>query len=218
MEAERFVVSTAERETAALRKPVVGPLAVRVPKLAAGVSHFHPAALITQPDLQVRAYLLHEAREPDRLVCSIEPVDDERFRVLTPERRELGQVYRTPQAKRAIQHAWCVRQPGHPAVVARYHWAKGSPKDILERGKDAARRETGRLADSVLDSVMSLGLAEGGDQHNPQRAAKPVTWRADDEVVLEARVSGGEWTYTPKAPWLDHRLAYAMALLRRRKT
>ncbi|WP_217201376.1 hypothetical protein [Streptomyces buecherae] len=64
---------------------------------------------------------------------------------------------------------------------------------------------------------MSLGLAEGGDPHNPRRVAKPVTWRADDDVVLEARVSDGEWTYTPRAPWLDHRLAYVMALLRRRK-
>ncbi|WP_327430820.1 hypothetical protein [Streptomyces sp. NBC_01236] len=215
-----FMVGDVARPAAFRRKALTGPRAVRMPDTQEGVRYYAPVALVTQTpgtDEESASYELYDATEPGALLCALSPEKGgARYRVTDAQGEELGLVRRTPAAKRTIQHGWWLQQPGHPDIVARYHWAKGSAKDIATRGKETAVRGAGALVEGVVDSVLSFG-AEGGDQASPSRTHKPVTWRAEGEeetVVLTSGHVEGVRTYVPVASWLDHRLAFALAVLR----
>ncbi|WP_432166770.1 hypothetical protein [Streptomyces sp. bgisy031] len=207
-----FVVTDMERAAAFPRKPVKGRLAVRVPTTAAGVRHFAPAAYVLGGGEDGGPYELREAGGAQRLVCTVTAAGDAHV-VTDAAGAELGHVHRTPAVKRTVQHGLWLRQPGRPDAVARYHWAKGSAKDIVTRGRDGAVRGAGALVGGVVDSVLSLG-AEGGDRSST-RAAKPVTWRAGEETVLTQGYVDGVKSYVPQAGLLDLRLAFALAVLGR---
>ncbi|MFB6674107.1 hypothetical protein ACFCWG_17210 [Streptomyces sp. NPDC056390] len=207
-----FVVTDIERAASFPRKPVKGRLAVRVPTAVAGVRHFAPAAYVVGGGEDGGPHELYEAQGAQGLVCTVTAAGDGHV-VTDAEGAELGHVHRTPAVKRTVRHGLWLRQPGRPDAVARYHWAKGSAKDIATRGKDGAGRGAGALVGSVVDSVLSLG-AEGGDRSGT-RTAKPVTWRAGEETVLTQGYVDGVKSYVPQAGWLDRRLAFALAVLGR---
>ncbi|MFC7257758.1 hypothetical protein [Streptomyces lutosisoli] len=211
-----FTVGEVLRPAALRRKAVTGDLAVRVATAHAGVRYFAPSVLVSRAGEEVPSYELYDATEPGNLLCALAAAKGGvRYRVTDGQGRELGLVHRTPAAKRTIQHSWWLQQPGHPDIVARYHWAKGTAKEIATRGKEKAVRGAGQLVEGVVDSVLSFG-AEGGDQRSSY-TSKPVTWRADGEEEDVALTSGhveGVRTYLPRASWLDRRLAFALAVLR----
>lgn len=213
----KFVVSDVEQPATFRRKAVTGPRAIRVPLPGPKGQRFVPAAFVCQADVEVKAYEIHDARPPGTPICALEPVTGrrggERYRVTDRQGREIGTVHRTGATKRTIQHTWWFRQPGHPDIVARYHWAKGSAKDVAARGKAAAARQAESLVDSVVDSLLLGGDDSGGGGNYSH---KPVTWRAgEDEVALESHhTDQGVRTYMPKADWLDLRLVFALAVLR----
>ncbi|MFK8905618.1 hypothetical protein [Streptomyces sp. YS-3] len=209
-----FVVGEVVRPAAFRQKALIGRRAVRMSVTRDGVRYFAAAAFVEQQDLQTRAYELHDATQPQELLCTIVPMSggSERYQVRDQTGQELGLVFRTVAAKRTVQHGWWLRQPGHPDVVARYHWARGSAKEIAARGKDAAVRGAGSLVSGVAESVLYGEMA--ADSRSYVRPTKPVTWCADDEVVLTAGHTQGIKSYIPQASWLDRRLAFAMAVLR----
>ncbi|MFF4347737.1 hypothetical protein [Streptomyces sp. NPDC001530] len=212
-----FVVGEVVRPATFRRKALTGERAVRVPVMLDGGRYYAPSVLVSRTGEETPSYRLYEALEPGTLLCAVSPVKGgARYGVTDAEGRELGVVHRTPAAKRAIQHGWWIQQSGHPDIVARYNWAKGSAKEIATRGKEKAIRGAGELVGSVVDSVLSLG-AEGGDQAGGSYTPKPVTWRAEGEeedVVLTSGQAEGVRTYLPRASWLDRRLAFALAVLR----
>ncbi|WP_326694241.1 hypothetical protein [Streptomyces sp. NBC_01766] len=215
--ADWFVISAVERPATLRRKAVTGPRCVRTRVVEPGVELYAPAVFIAQPDPETKAYELYPALDPRTLLCALAPVKGgrggERYRVTDGQGQELGTVHRTGATKRTVQHAWWLEQPGHPDIVARYHWAKGSAKDVRERGASAVVRGAGQLAESVVDSLI-LGGSEGGDSSTYE--SKPVTWRAGEtEVALTSgHTDKAVRTYTPRASWLDRRLALALAVLR----
>ncbi len=215
-----FVVGDVLRPAAFRRKALTGERAVREPTMRDGVRYFAPAAVVTrlgEADDRSPSYELHAAVEPGGApLCVLTPVSrGTAYRVTGADGTELGHVHRTSAAKRAVQHGWWLRQPGHPEIVARYHWARGSAKDIAARGREKAVRGAGALVSGVVDSVAGLG-AEGGDQRSTH-VWKPVTWRTGDEeedLVLTSDHLDGVRVHHPHAPWLDRRLAFALAVLR----
>lgn len=214
-----FTVGDVLRPATFRRKALTGERAVRVPTMQDGVRYFAPAALVSSAggaDSEPPSYELHEAAQPRIMLCALAPVKGgARYCVTDAQGVELGLVHRTPAAKRTIQHGWWLQQPGHPDIVARYHWAKGTAKEIATRGKEKAVRGAGQLVGSVVDSVLSFG-AEGGDQSSSY-TPKPVTWRAEGDeetVVLTLGHLEGVRVYQPHAEWLDRRLAFALAVLR----
>lgn len=126
-----------------------------------------------------------------------------RYRVTDGQGQELGLVHRTLAAKRTIQHNWWLQQPGHPDIVARYHWAKGTVKEIATRGKEKAVRGAGQLVEGVVDSVLSFGAedVDNGSRYTP----KPVTWRAggeeQDVALTSGHVEGSGPTCPTRAGW-----------------
>ncbi|MFG3283256.1 hypothetical protein [Streptomyces sp. NPDC048111] len=210
-----FMIGEVVRPAASRRKKLVGRHAVRRSVTIDGVRYFAAAAFIEQQDPGSRIYTLHDATQAQEVVCTVAPADGaggERYLVRDGAGHELGVVFRTGAAKRAVQHGWWLRQPGHPDVVARYHWARGSARDIASRGTDTAVRGAGSLAASVVESVLFGELA--GQDTNHTRPNRPVTWRAGDEVALTAGHTQGVKSYIPHASWLDRRLAFALAVLR----
>ncbi|WP_431033261.1 hypothetical protein ACQYWQ_08050 [Streptomyces sp. P6-2-1] len=211
-----FVVGEVVRLSARRKKGLVGRRAVRMPVTLDGERYFAPAAFVVQRDPEARSYELHDATEAEGPLCTVEPASGgrggERYQVRDRAGQELGTVFRTPAAKRAVQHGWWLRQPGHPDVIARYHWAKGTAREIAGRGADAAVRGAGSLAGSFVDSLVYGDSA--GPRDSSAAPAKPVTWRADDEVALTAGHTQGLRIYVPRASWLDRRLAFALAVLR----
>ncbi|MFJ3698647.1 hypothetical protein ACIPW9_31785 [Streptomyces sp. NPDC090052] len=215
---EKFVVSDVEQPATFRRKAVTGPRAIRVRSVGGPVRCFAPAVFVVQPDPEIKAYEFYAARDSRQPICALAPVTGgkggEQYRVADGAGQEIGAAHRTAAAKRTIQHTWWLRQPGHPDVVARYHWAKGSAKEVAARGKAAVARQAGSLAESVVDSLIFGGDDSGGQSSNHIR--KPVTWRAgEDEVALTSdHTDRGVRTYMPKAGWLDLRLVFALAVLR----
>ncbi|WP_405778138.1 hypothetical protein [Streptomyces sp. NBC_00859] len=213
-----FVLSDVEQPAASRRDAVTGLRAIRVPSVDGPVRCFAPAVLVGRADPGIRAYELHAARDPSVPVCAFAPVTGgkggEHYRVTDGAGQEIGTVHRTVAAKRTIQHAWWLRQPGHPDIVARYHWAKGSAKEVTVRGKEAVARQAEKLADSVLGSMPFGGGDESGGSNYDIR--KPVTWRAGAEEVALTADHTGPWAnaYVLKAGWLDLRPAFALAVLR----
>ncbi|UNS96784.1 hypothetical protein MMF93_09870 [Streptomyces tubbatahanensis] len=209
-----FTVGEVVRPSAPRRKKLIGRRAVRMPVTLDGARYFAAAAFIEQRDPEVRSYELYDATETGELLCTVASAsggrNGERYQVRDQAGRELGLVCRTPAAKRAVQHGWWLRQPGHPDVVARYHWAKGSARQIAARGRDAAVRGASGLATSVVDSVL---YGDAADDTSTARPRKPVTWHADEEAVLTAGDTQGSTLYVPQARWLERRLAFALAVL-----
>ncbi len=217
---DAFTVGDVVRPAKLGRKALTGRRAVRVPTMQQGTRFFAPAVLVDATADGVPSYDLHDAvhpdtTRPDTLLCSLTPEKDgTRYRVTDAQGLELGLLHRTPAAKRTLQHDWWLQQPGHPDVVARYHWARGSAKDIAERGTESVVRGARGLVGGVVDSLFGLG-AEGGDQ--PGYTPKPVTWRAEgeeDPVALTCTHAEGVRMYRARAGWLDRRLAFAFAVVR----
>lgn len=215
-EVTRFSVTGLVRPSALRRKKLTGQVAVRVAKMYEGVRYFAPSVLVTATEEETPSYALHDATRPDTLLCSLTPEKrGARYRVVDAQGTQLGLVHRTPAAKRTVQHGWWLQQPGHADVVARYHWARGSAKEVAERGRDTVVRGAGKVVGSVVDSIVSLGAEDtaAGSSYIP----KPITWLAEgdeDPVVLTAGDVEGVTTYMPKAAWLDLRLAFALGVLR----
>uniref|UniRef100_A0AAU2UWC8 Uncharacterized protein n=1 Tax=Streptomyces sp. NBC_00003 TaxID=2903608 RepID=A0AAU2UWC8_9ACTN len=211
-----FVVGDVVRPAAFRQKGLTGRRAVRMSVTLGGVRYFAAAAFVEQRAPEVRSYELYDATQAQSLLCTIAPVSGdgggERYQVRDQAGQELGLVFRTAAAKRTVQHGWWLRQPGHPDIVARYHWARGSAKEIAARGKDATVRGAGGLVAGVVDSVIFGDTA--ADNRSYVRSAKPVTWCADDEAALTAGHTQGIKSYIPHASWLDRRLAFALAVLR----
>ncbi|MEU6737130.1 hypothetical protein ABZ929_28695 [Streptomyces physcomitrii] len=203
---EVFAVTDLERRTPD-GKPVRGRLAVRVPRSEEGTEHFPPHLWVVPAEDASRGYELYETEGEAALLCRVEPVPGaggERFRVKDELGTELGTVQRTPAAKRTVQHSWWIQQPGHGEAVARYHWAKPA---AVEAGEDSG----GRLFGGMLGAFTDPG-AEGGEAVPFIR--RPVTWEADNEVVLTAQQHTGYRSYRVHADWFDARLGFALALLR----
>ncbi|MGW3494251.1 hypothetical protein [Streptomyces sp. NPDC001020] len=209
-----FVVTDVVRQATLRRKVLRGPRAVRVATMHDGVRYFAPAVLVHGSEDETPSYDLYDAREPTVLLCSLAPEKGgARYRVTDAQGAELGLAHRTPAAKRTIQHSWWLQQPGHPDIVARYHWARGSAKDVAKRGKETAGRVAGEVVEGVIDSLLSFGAEDAGKSHT----SKPVTWRMvgqEESVVLTSGHVEGIRTYRPEVSWLDRRLAFALAVLR----
>ncbi|MFG2722960.1 hypothetical protein ACGFW5_32365 [Streptomyces sp. NPDC048416] len=208
----KFTIGTASRSTTR-RGTVQGPLAVRVEKHAGGVVHLVPSAYVALPASEKPSaeagFRLCEDETGSRLLCSVtldagtEEDGSRRYRLHDGQGQEVGSVFRGSASRRLVQHGWWLEQPGHPEVVARYHWAKGSAGQILGR-------TAGKALGSVVGSVMGLG-AEGGDTSG---APKPVTWKSGEQVAMTSALSGHLKWYLARASWLDRRLAFALAVLR----
>ncbi|MFB7646103.1 hypothetical protein CG740_20430 [Streptomyces sp. CB01201] len=216
-----FVVGEVVRPAAVRQKGLSGRRAVRMSVTLDGVRYFAAAAFVEQRAPEVRSYELYDATRAQELLCTIAPVrggggsgsgSGERYAVRDQAGRELGLVFRTGAAKRTVQHGWWLRQPGHPDIVARYHWARGGAKQIAARGRDATVRGADGLVAGVVDSVIAGATA--ADSRSHVRPTKPVTWCAEDEVALTAGHTQGIKSYIPQASWLDRRLAFALAVLR----
>ncbi|QKW08479.1 hypothetical protein HUT18_21015 [Streptomyces sp. NA04227] len=202
-----FTVTDLERGAGPGSKPVKGRLAVRRPKEQGARSTFAPGVFVVPAEDGSRAYRLHEADGEGELLCRVTPVPGtggERFRVNDELGTELGTVHRTPAARRTVQHGWWLTQPGYGEVVARYHWVKGSVEETT--GEPA-----GAFLGGMFGALSGLG-AEDGDQ--PTASRKPVTWVADGKVAMTSQARGGYRAYLVRAPWLDQRLAFALAVLR----
>ncbi|MHC3473747.1 hypothetical protein ACYF6T_34340 [Streptomyces sp. 7R007] len=211
----RFTVTDVVRPATLGRKAVKGPRALRVATVRDGVRYFAPTVLVSRGGEEVPSYGLYDAVHPQVPLCSLTPEKEgARYRVTDGHGQQIGLVHRTPAAKRTIQHGWWLQQPGRPDIVARYHWARGSAKEIAQRGKETVVKGAGALAGSVVDSLISFG-AEGDSGRT--YTAKPVTWRPDGEpetVVLTCDHVDGVRAYLPQAEWFDRRLAFALAVLR----
>ncbi|POX56402.1 hypothetical protein C3489_04925 [Streptomyces sp. Ru71] len=212
--AGHFLVGDVLRPPGLARKAVRDRRAVRFPTEIKGVRYYAPSVLVTAAGGETPSYALHDATAPDVLLCALTPEESgARYRVTDADGAELGLIHRTPAAKRTLQHTWWFQQAGHPDVVARYHWARGSAKEIVGRGRERLAQGAGAAVGGVVAAL--LDGSEGGDQ--PARAPRPVTWRTQDEtetVVLTSVPLEGVRTYLPHAPWLDRRLAFAVAVLR----
>ncbi|KAB7849177.1 hypothetical protein [Streptomyces mobaraensis] len=199
-----FTVGGVERERAKGGRTVFGPRAVRVPRREGAGRIFPPCALIAAPDPDTS--VLYEDREMLRVLCTVvrEGADgradggERRYVVRDAAGREVGRVRRVPPARRLSRHTWRVEQPGRPEIVGRNKWA------ALSR-QDAAVHAAGRIVGGVVDSVLSLG-AEGGDA---PRRDRTLLWTAGGEEVM--RSEGVD--FRVKAPWVERRLAFAVAVI-----
>ncbi|MEU4212468.1 hypothetical protein AB0F13_21140 [Streptomyces sp. NPDC026206] len=210
-QADRFTVGAVDRPATLRRKAVTGPRAVRVPCGSQLKRFFAPSALVLPADASAppsaAGFRLDQDGTAGHLICSVDAPQDgngeRRYRVRDDRGEEIGSVCRGQVQKRLVQHPWRIEQPGLPPVVARYHWAKGTPKEIIERG-------VGNVLGSVADSLLSFG-AEGGDS-----SPRPVTWRAAGTAVMTCEWGDdyGYKAYTLLSAILDRRLAFALAVLR----
>ncbi|MBC2874036.1 MULTISPECIES: hypothetical protein [Streptomyces] len=202
-----FTVGGVERQDAKGGRTVFGPRAVRVPRREGAGRVFPPCALIVAPDADTS--VLYEDRETRRVLCTVgreggdrsggdERYDERCYVVRDAAGREIGRVRRVPPARRLLRHTWRVEQPGHPEIAGRNKWA------ALSR-QDAALHAAGSLVGGVVDSVLSFG-AEGGDA---PRRDRTLLWTAGDEEVM--RSEGAD--FRVKAPWVDRRLAFAVATI-----
>jgi hypothetical protein len=212
----RFTVGEVLRPGTLTRKPLTGPRAIRVPSTHDGVRYHAPSVLVSGTGSEAPSYELYDATRPTEPVCTLTPEKaGARYRVTDAGGAELGLVHRTLPARRTVEHGWWLQQPGHPDVVARYHWARGSAKEIATRGKENVVRGAGAVVGGVVDSVFSLGV--DGDARTGSHRPRPVTWRAEGDeepVVLTCEHLEDGKVYRPQASWLDLRLAFALAVLR----
>ncbi|MCX4882832.1 hypothetical protein [Streptomyces sp. NBC_00847] len=169
-----FAVTGMVRQATLRRKKLTGQRAVRVATAQGGVRYFAPVALISATEDEIPSYTLYEATRPESLLCSLTPEKrGARYRVTDGQGAELGLAHRTPAAKRTIQHSWWLQQPGHADIVARYHWARGSAKDVAERGKENVVRGAGsspKVSSTPCSASAPTRTAEGPVPTPPSRS------------------------------------------------
>lgn len=211
----QFTVGTALRPPSLRGKAAPGPHAIRVQKSRGNDIYLVPAVYVVPVEGSTGSvsaaksgFRLYEDESAQRLLCSVTPDpstqkdNSRRYRVRDGQASDIGCVLRAPSAKRVVQHLWWLEQPGHPEIVARYHWATGSPGEIVGRG-------AGKAIGSVVGSVLSLGADDSSNG-----PSKPVTWKAADQVALTSAPVGDVRWYLAQASWLDRRLAFSLAVLR----
>ncbi|MFE9310879.1 hypothetical protein ACFYM5_24905 [Streptomyces sp. NPDC006706] len=208
-DAWEFVVGDVERPAAGRRsRPVLGPRAFRVPQRRGEQCVNAPCAFFPQQSSSGSPELcLYEDAEGRTLLCSVDgPVkagDERHFAVRDGQGQAIGIIRRIAPLKRALTPVWRIDQPGHAEIVSSGEWAKGGPKEMLQRG-------VGKLVQGIFQGVADLG-ADGGDQASD--AACVLQWTADGEPVL---ASDGCGQFLVRASWLDRRLVFAYALVRDR--
>ncbi|GGL73492.1 hypothetical protein GCM10010129_16380 [Streptomyces fumigatiscleroticus] len=207
-----FAITDEERPANAQRKrPVLGVRAFRVPQGARERRVNAPCAFFppqfpasSTSSAEATARRLYEDPEGRTLLCAVdEPQDasgERHYGVRDGQGNTIGTIRRIAPLKHALKPTWRIDQPGHPEIVSSAEWAKGGPKEMVQRG-------AGKLLLGVVQAVADMG-AEGGDQPTKTRV---LEWRADDELVL---TSDGDRRFLVRAAWLDRRLLFAYALLR----
>ncbi|GAA2641208.1 hypothetical protein GCM10010307_42390 [Streptomyces vastus] len=204
-----FAIGNEERPATGQRKnPVLGLRAFRVPhgggmqRVFAPCAFFPPETPTTSssaPGLR-----LYEDAEGRTLLCSLdepEEIKGERRRYVRDGKGQtIGTIRRISPLKHALKPTWRIDQPGHSEIVSSEEWAKGGPKEMVQRG-------AGKFLLGAIQAVADMG-AEGGDQPSKSRV---LEWRADGELVM---TSEGHRRFLIRASWLDRRLAFAYALLR----
>ncbi|WP_039933424.1 hypothetical protein [Streptomyces viridochromogenes] len=204
-DAWEFAITDEERPATGQRKrAALGLRAFRVP-YGSGVQRVNaPCAFFPSQASAAEDRRLYEDAEGSRLLCSVdEPQDVEGRRhheVRDVRGQVIGTIQRIAPLKHAVKPTWRIAQPGHPEIVSSAEWAKGGPKEMVQRG-------AGKLLLGVVQAVADMG-AEGGDQPAKSRV---LEWKAGDEVVL---ASEGDARFLVRAAWLDRRLVFAYALLR----
>ncbi|WJV48393.1 hypothetical protein [Streptomyces flavofungini] len=204
-----FAIGNEERPAGGQRKsPVLGLRAIRVPHGSGAQRVLAPCAYVppeapsaSAPDAALRLY---EDAEGRQLLCSLDSPEDvkgeRRYPVRCGQGELIGTIRRISPLKHALKPTWRIEQPGHPEITNSAEWAKGGPKEIVQRG-------TGKLLLGALQAVADMG-ADGGDQPAKSRV---LEWKADGELVM---TSEGHHRFLIRAAWLDRRLAFAYALLR----
>jgi hypothetical protein len=204
-DAWEFAVTEEERPAGGKRKrAALGLRAFRVPQGLAGQRVNAPCAFFPPQPLDGGARRLYEDAGGSRLLCSLDEPQDiggrRHYEVRDAQGEAIGTIQRIAPLKYALKATWRIVQPGHPEIVSSAEWAKGGPRDMVQRG-------AGKLLLGVVQAAADMG-AEGGD-----RPAKPrvLEWKAGDELVL---TSESDLRFLVRAAWLDRRLVFAYALLR----
>jgi hypothetical protein len=163
-----------------------------------------PCAFFPPQPSDADARRLYEDAEGSRLLCSFdEPHDIEgrrHYEVRDARGEAIGTIQRIAPLKHALKPTWRITQPGHPEIVSSAEWAKGGPREMVQRG-------VGKLLLGAVQADADMG-AEGGDQPAKSRV---LEWKAGDELVL---TSEGDLRFLVRAAWLDRRLVFAYALTR----
>ncbi|MFD6168157.1 hypothetical protein [Streptomyces coeruleorubidus] len=204
-DAWEFAITDEERPATAQRKrAVLGVRAFRVPQGSGAQRVNAPCAFFPPQPSAADGRRLYEDAEGGRLLCSLdEPqdVDGRRHYAVRDVRGQvIGTIQRIAPLKHALKPTWRIAQPGHPDIVTSAEWAKGGPREMVQRG-------AGKMLLGVVQAVSDMG-AEGGDQPAKSRV---LEWKAGDELVL---TSESDHRFLVRAAWLDRRLVFAYALLR----
>lgn len=204
-DAWEFSITDEERPAAGHRKrPVLGARAFRVPQRGGGQQVNAPCAFFPPEPSPEAGLRLYEDAQGNRLLCSVDRSKDSEgrrcYEVLDAEHRPIGTIVRIAPLKHALKPTYRLIQPGRPEIVSSAEWAKGGPREMVERG-------AGKLLLGALQAVADMG-ADGGDQ--PARS-RVLEWKADGELVL---TSDGDRRFLVRAAWLDRRLVFAYGLLR----
>ncbi|MBB4713373.1 hypothetical protein BJ965_003255 [Streptomyces luteogriseus] len=200
-----FAITEEERPAGGQRKrAALGVRAFRVPQGPAGQRVNAPCAFFPPQPSDADARRLYEDAEGTRLLCSLDEPQDikgrQHYEVRDARGDAIGTVQRIAPLKRALKPTWRIAQPGRPEIVSSAEWAKGGPREMVQRG-------AGKLLLGVVQAVADMG-AEGGDRTSGSRV---LEWKAGDELVL---TSESDLRFLVRAAWLDRRLVFAYALLR----
>ncbi|MEV4924400.1 hypothetical protein [Streptomyces roseoverticillatus] len=198
-----FIIDVVERGIGPDRKrPVIGQNAVRVPRFEGQERINAPCAFLRPRTAGVRTadHVLYEDQGMQRILCSIgDPIsvgDEHHYRVQDGQGQEIGGIRRIPSSHQLQRHTWRIEQPGHPEITGLNKWSTLNP---LTATAHAAGKVIGGLASAVF-----MAEPDGGE-----RRGRTLSWSADGEKVMESN----DYTFTIKAPWLDRRLAFAVAVL-----
>lgn len=199
----RFKIGTVERDVGAGRKrPVIGQNAVRVPRIEGQERINAPCAFFGSGAARALtgARFLYEDERAQRLLCSIgEPQsagEERHYLVQDGQGRDIGVIRRIPPANELARPTWRIEQPGHPEITGLNKWATLNPLGVAAH---AAGKVLGGLAMAVF-----MSEPDGGDQRD-----RTLRWSAGREKVMES----DDYTFTIMAPWLDRRLAFAVAVI-----
>ncbi|MFI9310893.1 hypothetical protein [Streptomyces triculaminicus] len=200
---EEFKIDTVERDIGPNRKrPVVGQNAVRVPQRVGQDRVNAPCAFFRPRTAGVRTvdHVLYEDQGLQRILCSIgDPIfvgRERHYRVHDGQGRDIGGIRRIPPSNQLLRHTWRIEQPGHPEITGLNKWSTLNP---LGAAAHAAGKVLGGLAMAVF-----MSEPEGGDQRD-----RTLSWGAGGEMVMESN----DYMFNIKAPWLDRRLVFAVAVL-----